>query len=58
MVLSGAVEAIDSKGCLVLAPDKKIALIGVEDLIVAEHDGKILIAHRGQDQRVKEIKRK
>lgn len=55
VVLSGNLRNLDSEGCLVSAPDREVALIGVKDLIVTEHEGKILVAHRSQDQRVKEL---
>lgn len=48
---------IDSHNCLVASESsKKIVLIGVNDLIVVETEEGLLISHRTQDQRVKEIK--
>ena len=34
---------------------KTVALVGVEDLIIIEDKGTLLIAHRSKDQNVREI---
>jgi len=55
LVMSGDVHSISSQGCLVhLSSGKSVALIGVKDLIVVEKDGQLLIAHRDQDQLVRD----
>lgn len=57
-ILSGEVASSDSKGCLVrVPPHKQIALVGVENLIIVEHGNSILIAHRDDDQKIREISR-
>lgn len=45
-VLDGFVEAEDSRNCLVLAQDRLVACVGVQDLVVAETGDSILIADR------------
>ena len=55
VVLSGDVKNIRSQSCLVHLPaGKSVALVGVEDLIIVEKDGQLLIARRDQDQLVRE----
>jgi mannose-1-phosphate guanylyltransferase len=46
---------LESKNCLVHNPKKLTALIGVKDLIVVETEDALLISHKGQDQKVKDI---
>jgi mannose-1-phosphate guanylyltransferase len=46
---------LDSQDCLVYNPDKLTALIGVKDIIVVNTEDALLIAHRSQDQKVKDI---
>jgi mannose-1-phosphate guanylyltransferase/mannose-1-phosphate guanylyltransferase/mannose-6-phosphate isomerase len=55
-VLSGDVVAIDSANCLVRAEGgKRVALVGVEGLIVVADGDDILILPRGRSQDVKRI---
>ncbi len=54
-VLSGTATSLESKGCLVSLPSgKKVALVGVEDLIIVESEGHLLICRRDKDQLVRE----
>ena len=54
--LSGIVKALESEGCLVqVSPKNKVALIGLKNVIVIEHEGQILIADKSLDQKVKDI---
>ncbi|MBY0369656.1 NTP transferase domain-containing protein [bacterium] len=46
---------LDSERCLVHAEGKKVALIGVQDLIVVVDGENILVTTRDQDQRVREV---
>lgn len=46
---------LDSKGNLVFAPGKRVALIGVEGLAVVESENEILICRLDRDQDVKKI---
>jgi mannose-1-phosphate guanylyltransferase len=54
-VCSGEVVAIDTRGCLVRAEDKRVALVGVEDLIVVTSGDDVLILPRGRSQEVKRL---
>ncbi|RYE04526.1 MAG: mannose-1-phosphate guanylyltransferase/mannose-6-phosphate isomerase [Sphingomonadales bacterium] len=55
-VLRGDVVAIDTANCMVRAEGgKRVALVGVSDLIVVAHGDEILILPRGRSQEVKTI---
>ena len=51
----GKVYTIDSRGCLVHSPDKIVALVGVQDLVVVHTADAILICPRERSQEVKKI---
>ena len=51
----GEVIAIDTKNCLVRSDGARIALVGVEDLIVVASGKDILILPRGRSQEVKAL---
>ena len=51
----GEVIAIDTKGCLVRSDRARVALVGVEDLIVVASGDDILILPRGRSQEVKKL---
>jgi mannose-1-phosphate guanylyltransferase len=53
--MRGQVIAVDSHRCLVQSPDKLVALVGVEDLIVVETADALLICKRGASQSVREV---
>jgi mannose-1-phosphate guanylyltransferase len=54
VVLSGDLHAFDSRGCLVRAdPKRKIALVGVQDLVLVEDGDTLLVAARQHDQKVR-----
>jgi mannose-1-phosphate guanylyltransferase len=56
VVVSGDVKSRESRGCLVQVGDKtRVALVGVENLVIVERDGVLLIADRGHDQLVRDI---
>jgi len=46
---------LDSQNCLIFSPRKITALIGVKDIIVVDTEDALLIAHKSQDQKVKDI---
>lgn len=46
---------LDSRDCLVNNPGKLTALVGVKDLIVVDTEDALLIAHKKQDQKVKDV---
>jgi len=55
-LLKGQVISIDSRNSTVYGlPDKVIALIGVEDLVVVDTEDALLVMPKDQAQRVKEI---
>lgn len=47
--------ALDSQSCLVIAPDLKVRLCGVRDLIVVQDGDRLLIVPRGMSQEVKRV---
>ncbi|RMD88789.1 MAG: mannose-1-phosphate guanylyltransferase [Calditrichaeota bacterium] len=53
--LIGQHIVIDAKGCYVDAPDKLVAVLGVNDLIVVDTKDALLICRRDRAQDVKEI---
>lgn len=52
---SGDALSIDSSGNIVDVPGKMVALLGVQDLIVVEHGGSLLVASKGRAQDIKLI---
>jgi mannose-1-phosphate guanylyltransferase/mannose-1-phosphate guanylyltransferase/mannose-6-phosphate isomerase len=55
-VVRGDAVVIDSRNCLVQAePGRRVALVGVEDLIVVAAGDDILVLPRGRSQEVKKI---
>jgi mannose-1-phosphate guanylyltransferase len=56
--IKGEGLSLESKNCLVYNPGKLTTLIGVKDLIVVESEDALLISHKGQDQKVKDILKK
>ncbi|UCC39357.1 MAG: mannose-1-phosphate guanylyltransferase [Candidatus Aminicenantes bacterium] len=53
--LRGESILLDSQNCLILNPNKLTALIGVKDIIVVDTEDALLIAHKSQDQKVKDV---
>ncbi|MEW6440470.1 MAG: mannose-1-phosphate guanylyltransferase [bacterium] len=51
----GDLIALQSTGCLVDAPDKLVALVGVQDLIVVDTGDALLVCRRDKSQQVREI---
>lgn len=54
-VARGDVVALDTRNCLVRADGKRVALVGVEDLIVVASGDDVLILPRGRSQDVKRL---
>ena len=55
-LMSGEVLAIDSKGVTAYGrKDKLIALLGVEDLVVVDTPDALLVCHKDQAQRLREV---
>ncbi|MCP2620242.1 sugar phosphate nucleotidyltransferase [Candidatus Aminicenantes bacterium AC-334-K16] len=46
---------LESSGCLLFSPHKFVALIGVKDLVVIDTKDALLICHKEQDQKVREV---
>lgn len=55
VVTSGDVLAVESDGYIVDAPGKLVALLGVQDLIVVEQGGAILVARKDRAQDIRLI---
>lgn len=51
----GDVKAVGTKNSMVLADDKLVATIGVEDLVIVNTKDAILVAHKDKSQEVKAI---
>ncbi len=55
-VVGGHVRMVESHGCVVhVAGDKKMVVQGLEDYIIAEDHGVILICKKAEEQRIKEF---
>ncbi len=52
---TGRVVARDTKNCLILGNKRLVATIGMEDTLIVETDDVILIAKKGESQKVKEL---
>ncbi len=58
-VVGERVNMIESSGCVVRAPQgKRMVLQGMEDFIVAEDNGVLMICKKDQEQRIKEFSSK
>ncbi len=53
--LKGEHIVIHSQNCLLYNPQKLTALIGVKDLIVVDTEDALLVCHKSQDQKVREV---
>jgi len=54
-VISGDVYAIDTTNSLLLAEQRLLATVGVEDIVVVETADAVLVAHKDQAQQVKQV---
>jgi mannose-1-phosphate guanylyltransferase len=54
-VTAGETVVIDASGNIVDAPDRLVALLGVNDLIVAEHGGALLVARKDRAQDIRAV---
>jgi mannose-1-phosphate guanylyltransferase len=54
-VHGGEVLAIDTRNCLVRTDGPRVALVGVEDLIVVASGNNVLVLPRGRSQEVKKL---
>lgn len=53
--LPASALALDAESCLVIAPDLKVRLCGVRDLIIVQDGDRLLIVRRGDSQSVKRV---
>ncbi len=51
----GDVVSLDSSECIVYSPDKPVALLGVDDLIIVEEDDVLMISNKQRCQDVKRL---
>ncbi len=51
----GEVYSIDSSGCLVFSQEEVVSLIGVKDIVVINTKDAILVCHKDQVQKVKDL---
>ncbi len=57
-VVGSNVHMYDCKGCIVHAPDaSSVVLEGMEDCIVVERDGRVLICRLSEEQRIKDFEK-
>ena len=54
-VTRGSVIALDTEKCLIYASKRLVATLGVSDLVIVETEDAILIAHKNETGRLKEI---
>ena len=54
-IARGATLSIESKGNIVYSNKRVVALIGVDDLVLVETDDALLVGHKAQMQKVKEV---
>ena len=52
---NGDVKAVDTTNTLVFADEKLVATVGVEDLVIINTKDAVLVAHKNESQKVKEI---
>lgn len=53
--LARAVVSVDAHGCVVRAPDKAVALVGVRDLVVVDTEDALLVMHRDRAQDLRTV---
>lgn len=54
-VLQGSVTALDSRNSLVISGLRRIALLGVDDLVVIDTGDSLLVMRKDRSQRIKEL---
>jgi mannose-1-phosphate guanylyltransferase len=53
--ITGSVIQIDTENCYIYSPDRLVATVGVDNLIVVNTDDALLVCRKGRSQDVKEI---
>ncbi|MBQ4838279.1 MULTISPECIES: mannose-1-phosphate guanylyltransferase/mannose-6-phosphate isomerase [Pseudoalteromonas] len=51
----GDVKSVDTKNTLVFGEDKLVSTVGVEDLVIVNTKDAVLVAHKNESQKVKEV---
>ncbi|MDG4847529.1 mannose-1-phosphate guanylyltransferase [Peribacillus frigoritolerans] len=51
----GDVHLLSTKNCIIKSEDRKALVIGVEDLIIASTKDGVLVCHKSQEQKIKDI---
>jgi mannose-1-phosphate guanylyltransferase len=54
-VTGGQLLAIDSNSNIIDVPNRLVALLGVQDLIVVEHGDALLVAHKSKSQDIRKV---
>jgi mannose-1-phosphate guanylyltransferase len=54
-VIRGSVITVDTNNCLIYAQKRLVATIGVSNLVIVETDDAILVAHKDDTDRLKEL---
>jgi mannose-1-phosphate guanylyltransferase len=54
-VIHGSVVSVDTNKCLIYSQKRLIATLGVSDLVIVETDDAILIVHKNEIERMKEL---
>jgi mannose-1-phosphate guanylyltransferase len=55
VVSAGKLVSVDARGNVIDVPGKLVALLGVEDLIVVEHGGALLVARKERAQDIRQV---
>ncbi len=51
----GAVHSLESKNCLIMGNKRLVAAIGLEDLLIVDTEDALLVAKKGESQKVKTL---
>lgn len=54
-ILLGDVHVLSTKNCVIKSEDRKVIVIGVEDLIIASTEEGLLVCHKSQEQKIKDL---
>ncbi|MBI5747073.1 MAG: mannose-1-phosphate guanylyltransferase/mannose-6-phosphate isomerase, partial [Nitrospirae bacterium] len=54
-VKHGDIVSVDTKGSMIIGSKRLISTIGLEDIVIVETDDAIMIAKKGETQKVKEV---
>jgi mannose-1-phosphate guanylyltransferase len=54
-LLLGDIHLVTTKNCIIKSEDRKAIVIGVEDLIIASTEEGLLVCHKSQEQKIKEV---